>query len=409
MIKKQHIILILIVLLGLFTFLDRVSMASLATFIKADLELSKQQWGWVMGLFILAYAIFQIPLGILGDRKGHRTILSVIVVWWSIFTFFTGLVTGYYPLLIVSFLFGMGEAGAYPCISGVIARWFPATQRARAQGFVWAASRLGGGLAALLLITFAQIFGWRVVFFTLSSLGLIWTAFWWNLYKNSPDEMKGISQTELAEIGYKPKTVHIAAPWSKILKNSNFWFIVGMYFFYVWGSTFYFSWLHSFLEEARGFSKEEVKIAAAIPFILGAFSNSIGGILSDYLSKKHGLRFGRRVIGVSCLLLSALFFLMTGLTESKLLTGIYLAVGFGIMDMMLPSAWAVCLDVGKNNAGAISGAMNMFGNFGGFLCSIMIGYTAGSFGYNIPIFIITGMLVVSALLFLKINPDKSLV
>ncbi|MCU0379107.1 MAG: MFS transporter [Bacteroidales bacterium] len=407
--KKRYLILVLIVSLGFITFLDRVALASLATYIKADLFLDKKQWGWVMGLFILAYALFQIPMGNMGDRRGHRSIIAVLVVWWSIFTFLTGLATGYYSLLIISFFFGMGEAGVYPCISGVIARWFPSTQRARAQGFVWAASRLGGGMAAVLLIGLAESAGWRVVFYLLSTLGILWTLAWLSFYRNSPAEMKGISTEELSETGGHSSIGTKNVPWQQILRARQFWLILGMYWFYVWGSTFYFSWLHTFLAEGRGFSSNEVRIAAALPFFLGAFSNSLGGMISDRLSNKHGLKFGRRAIGVSCLFLASVFFFITGITESKLLTGVYLALGFGIMDIMLPSAWAVCLDVGHRNAGAISGAMNMAGNLGGFMCSIMVGYVASSAGYNAPLFIIAGMLLVSSMLFLQINPEKSIV
>jgi len=408
-VKKRYIVLILIVTLGFLTFLDRVALASLATYIKADLSFDKKQWGWVMGVFILAYALFQIPLGNLGDRRGHRPIIAIMVVWWSIFTFLTGLATGYYSLLVISFLFGMGESGVYPCISGVIARWFPSTQRARAQGFVWAASRLGGGMAAVLLIGLAETAGWRVVFYILSTLGIFWTIAWFTFYRNSPSEKKGISEAELAETKENTAGRPMKVPWRQIIKARQFWLILSMYWFYVWGSTFYFSWLHTFLAEGRGFSSNQVRIAAALPFFLGALSNSLGGILSDRLSNKHGLKFGRRAIGVSCLFLASLFFLFSGLTDSRLLTGLYLALGFGIMDMMLPSAWAVCLDVGHRNAGAISGAMNMAGNLGGFMCSIMVGYVASSAGFNAPLFIIAAMLLVSSMLFLQINPEKSIV
>ncbi len=406
--KKRYIILILIVSLGFLTFIDRVALASLATYIKADLGLDRKQWGWVMGLFILAYALFQIPMGNMGDRKGHRSIIALMVVWWSIFTFLTGLATGYYSLLVISFFFGMGEAGVYPCISGVIARWFPSSQRARAQGYVWAASRLGGGMAAVLLIGLAETAGWRVVFYLLSIIGVLWTIAWVSYYRNTPAEKKGISEEELAETRESFSGRPVSVPWRRIISARQFWLILAMYWFYVWGSTFYFSWLHTFLAEGRGFSSNEVRIAAALPFFLGAFSNSLGGIISDRLSIKYGLKFGRRVIGVSCLFLASVFFLISGLTDSKLLTGLYLALGFGIMDMMLPSAWAVCLDVGHRNAGAISGAMNMAGNLGGFLCSIMVGYVASSAGYNAPLFIIAGMLFVSSVLFLQINPEKGI-
>ena len=148
--KKRSLILILLTLLSVITYLDRLCIAVAGPSMQQDLGLSPEQWGWVMGAFALTYALFEIPSGAWGDSFGRKKVLARIVIWWSCFTGLTGLTRRFGTLVAVRALFGMGEAGAYPNISGCIARWFPATQRARAQGIVWGASRVGGALAPLL-------------------------------------------------------------------------------------------------------------------------------------------------------------------------------------------------------------------------------------------------------------------
>ena len=133
------------VLVGLFflsviTYLDRVCIAVAAKPMQDDLHISASMWGWVPGAFTLSYAFFEIPSGMLGDRIGGRRVLTRIVLWWSAFTALTGAVTRYWMLLLVQFLFGAGEAGAFPNISAAIARWFPERERGRAIGISWMAS-----------------------------------------------------------------------------------------------------------------------------------------------------------------------------------------------------------------------------------------------------------------------------
>ena len=141
--KKRSIVLILLVLVSVITFLDRLAIAVAGPRMQDELGITPERWGWVLGAFVLTYGLFEIPTGAMGDRIGHRKVLTRIVVWWSAFTFLTGSVSGFVPLLITRLLFGVGEAGAYPNIAGVIARWFPPGERARAQGFIWGASRAG--------------------------------------------------------------------------------------------------------------------------------------------------------------------------------------------------------------------------------------------------------------------------
>ena len=409
--KKRNIVLILLMAISAVTFLDRINISVAGATIMNDLHLTESQWGWVLSIFILSYGLFQIPLGALGDQKGQRKILSIIVLWWSLFTVFTGIAGGFISLLLIRFMFGIGEAGSYPCMTGAIGKWFPKMETAKAQGYIWAASRLGGALTPFVVIPLLLIVGWRAVFYLLGIVGIIWVVIWYLWYRDEPANVKGIHQSELDEITEGTiKTKKVKVPWKLIFKKKQFWLLLSMYWFYVWGSWFFFSWFPTFMENGRGFEKTQLTYAISVPFLMGIIGNITGGYLSDKLSKKYGLKIGRRLLGVSGLAISSIFMFLAGFIPGKLPVFIFLSLCFGVMDLMLPSAWAICLDIGKQYAGVISGAMNTAGNIGGFFCAIVFGYIVRATGnYNLPLFIISGMMMISALLFSKLDPTKELI
>lgn len=163
------------------------------------------------------------------------------MLWWSVFACLTGAATGFGSLLVVRFLFGAGEAGGYPNMAGVIARWFPATERARTQGAVWAAGRLGAAIAPLVVVPILQAWGWRAAFWLVGSVGFIWAAVWWLWYRNNPSEHPGISRQELAELNaIGPVVAENSVPWGELARSRQMWLICAMYTLYVWGSWFYF-------------------------------------------------------------------------------------------------------------------------------------------------------------------------
>jgi len=410
-VKKRNTVLLFLVLIGVITFLDRINISVAGATIMQDLGLSRKQWGWVLSAFILSYGLMQIPLGVWGDKKGHRTVLAIIVLWWSLFTGFTGMASGFVMLIVIRFMFGIGEAGSYPCMTGVIGRWYQPSETAKAQGYIWAASRMGGALTPFVVIPVIAILGWRMAFFILGGIGLLWAIAWFFFYRDQPARIKGITENELKTLpAQRPTEVKLIIPWKIILHKKQFWLILSMYFFYAWGSWFFFSWFPTFMELGRGFEKSQLTYAIAAPFVMSMIGNIAGGYLSDKLSKKYGLKIGRKLLGVTGLAMSALFMFLAGFIPGKMQVFIFLSLCFGVIDLMLPSAWAICLDVGKKYAGAVSGAMNTAGNIGGFVCATVFGYVVDATGnYNYPLYVISGMLVISALLFLRIDPTKQLV
>lgn len=395
--KRKNIILTMLVLLGVVTFLDRINISVAGSSIMHDLNLSAAEWGWVQSAFILSYGLMQIPMGALGDRYGHRKILSMIVLWWSLFTAFTGMAGGLASLLVIRFMFGIGEAGSSPCSTGVISRWFEKHEVGKAQGYVWAASRMGGALTPFVVIPVMTLLGWREAFYILGALGIVWAAVWYFYYRDR--------QPETAK-----ETVRQPIPWRTILHHKQFWIICAMYFFYAFGSWFFFSWFPTFMELGRGFAKSELTYAVAVPFIMSMIGNISGGYLTDRLTKKYGLKIGRKALGSTSLAVSAVCMFLAAFIPGKMAVFVFLSLCFGIFDLMLPSAWALCIDLGKQHAGTISGAMNTAGNLGGFFCGILFGQLVQSSGnYNLPLYMIAGMLLISAALFALINPTKPIV
>lgn len=410
-VKYRHRVLGFLFFLSVITYIDRVCISVAGKTMQEDMGISPDKWGWIVGAFALSYAVFEIPSGSLGDRLGPRRVLTRIVIWWSAFTSLTGVVRSFPALLGVRFLFGAGEAGAYPNASAAISRWFPFVERARAHGIVWMASRVGGAVSPLLVVPIQTAYGWRASFMVFGVMGVLWAAAWYWWFRDHPSMKEGVTADEIVEIGSgsKPEP-HSGLPWGQALRSANLWWIMLMYHTYCWGSFFYLSWLHTFLENGRGFSKADLVAYSWLPFVFGGTANMLGGITSDYLVKRMGLKWGRRTVGIVGLGASAIFMTATTLTSNKILSVLLLALGYAGSDFMLPVAWAVCLDVGKKYAGTVTGAMNTAGQIGSFLTSVAFGYMVTYFGsYDAPLVPMGVLTAISAVLWLKIDPTVQLI
>lgn len=408
--KFRYSVLGFLFLASIITYVDRICISVAGKTIQEELGLTLEQWGWVLGAFVLSYGLFEVPAGAMGDRLGPRRVLTRIVAWWSVFTALTGAVQGFKQLVVVRFLFGMGEAGAFPNFSAAIARWFPSHERARAQSIVWMASRVGGAVAPLIVIPLQQAFGWRTSFYIFGGIGLAWAALWFLWFRDYPAEKKGVPARELEEIGAGgTRGEHAATPWRRLFAQPNLWWIMLMYHANAWCGFFYLTWMHTFLANGRHFTPADLLSFSWLPFVFGGLANLAGGFTSDALVKRIGLRWGRRLLGFGGLGLAAVFLILTVFTTDKFLTILWLALAYGCSDFALPVAWAVCLDVGEKHAGVVTGAMNMAGQLGSFLTTVLFGYIVVAFGtYNAPLIPIAVMSLVGALAWLKIDATRPL-
>ena len=405
MFRKRYAVVALLSVVSVITFLDRMAISVLGPRIQHDLGLTPEQWGWVLSAYVIAYGLFEIPSGALGDRRGQRRELSRIAAWWSAFTALTGMCTRFIPLAIVRFCFGIGSAGAYPNSAGVLWRWLPARERARGQGAVWAASRLGGALAPLLLVPLAIHFGWRTVFWVLAGIGALWALAWWLWYHDQPADQPGIRAEELAEIGTRRSVAHGGrGALARLLRLRQLWLIVLAYGCYGCGSWFFFNWFPTWMVHAGHFSLQQMGLYASFPFLLGIGSNLLGGVICDRLGLRLGLRTATRLMTAGCLTVGAALLLAMSLVSDRTAIVVLSTAGFATMDLMLPAAWAMCMSIGGSHGGAATGVMNTAGQAGGVLCTLAFGYIVGATGnYDLPVQAVAAMVLVAAIVFSRVD------
>lgn len=406
--KKRHLVLGLLGALSIITFIDRLAIAVTGPSIQKDLGIRPDQWGWVLGAYVIAYAVFEIPSGAMGDAKGYRRELTRITIWWSVFTAATAFCRNFWQLTAARFLFGLGAAGAYPNMSGVLYRWLPARERARGQGVIWAASRFGGALAPLLLVPLQATFGWRAVFVALGLIGFVWAIVWRGWYRDRPADQPGITAEEVAEIGGDDEVGgHLGTPWRKLLGLPQLWLIALAYSFYAFGSWFFFNWFPTWMVKGAGFTVGEMGLYGSIPFLLGVVGNLVGGVLCDRLAQRIGIRRAYSLIASVCLTATAALLFAMSLATGKVAIVMLAGAAFMVMDLMLPAAWAMCMAIGGRYGGTASGVMNTAGNLGGFICSVAFGYVVSATGnYSLPLQGVAVMVLIAAGIFALVDCTK---
>ncbi len=406
--KHRHWVLILLGLIAVITYLDRVCIAVAGPRMQHDLNLSPSDWGWVVGIFAFAYAVFEIPTGILADKFGSRSVLTRIVLWWSVFTSLTGLASSFSVLLGIRFLFGAGEAGALPNFSRSVANWFPVVSRARALGLVIMMTQLGGALSPLIVIPIQARYGWRVSFYLFGVLGVLWALVWFRWYRDNPAVMNGISQAELSELGPSSVSAHQGLDWGVAVRSSNLWFYLLQGFCYYYAAYFFLSWLQTYLVKGRGFAEKQL-LFSALPFVFAASGNFLGGFASDAFVRKLGLRKGRSVAGALGATLGAVGMAAAILVPHPLASLVLLSLAYGGVGFIQPTAFAVSIDIAPRHAGSLAGAMNTACQIGGFISSVAFGYLVKLTGtYNIPMITMVVAFAVSAAAWLMIDATKPL-
>jgi MFS transporter, ACS family, glucarate transporter len=397
--------------LSLITYLDRFCISRVAPDIRSALTLSKEEMGWVFAAFALGYAMLEVPGGWLGDVWGSRRTLTVIVLWWSAFTALTGLVwafswdtgirlpwgsgvvpvlvTGVAAMCLVRFLFGCGEAGAYPNLARVTKTWFPLRQRGFVQGSIWTTARLGGAVAPLVIGRLAVWVGWRPAFWALGCLGLAWCVCWWLWFRDRPEEVAACNdaERELIREGAPPVVEHghPKAPWGRMLASPTMWAMCVASFGISFGWYFFPTWYPTFLKEVHHIDFADSEILTGLPMLFGACGAFAAGWLSDWLVRVTGSRrWGRMLPAVVGFSGAGLCVLLTGFAPTWWLAVALLCGATFVNDLAIPPFWAACTDVGGRFSGTVSGVMNTSGALGAALGPLLIPYLQRWFGYVDP-------------------------
>ena len=394
------------------TYLDRICISAAAPFIMRDLSLTALEMSFVFSAFTLAYSAFEVPSGWLGDVKGPRRVLTRIVLWWSAFTMLTGAAQGFRSLVVIRFLFGAGEAGAFPNMARSLSRWFPLRERGRANGVMLLGSRVGGMISVPLALLVISWWGWRMSFVVFGLTGVVWAAAWQAWYRDRPEEHPAISPEEVAWIQQDdpaPRAL-VPTPWRALFRSRNLYAICAMYFAFGYGLYFYFTWLPTYLIQELGFSPLAGGAFAALPFFLAGLADVAGGWLTDRLSHRFGLRAGRCYLGFVAFFTCGVLLFASTLAAGAVAKALLLALALASADFGLSAAWAVSLDIAPDHGGVMTGWMNTFGNLGGLFGPIVVGYAIDRWqSWTIPFYITAAMYVAGAVAWLAIDPSRTLV
>ena len=414
--RVRHVVLGMTVAAYMITYMDRQILAVARPAIRDELHISLVMMGWITFGFRIAYALFQIPGGWLGDRFGPRRALTAVVTWWSVFTALTGLAWSAVSMLTIQVFFGLGEAGAFPIATRSLSRWLRPTERGFAQGITHAGSRLGAALTPLVLAGFTIFgfrwtglipsFGWRAAFIFYGILGVIWSVIWFVYYRDTPEEHAGTNQAERDLIGSGRKR-STDIPWRKILSHGNLWILAVMYFCYNFNLNVYNDWFPTYLHDARGMSLATMGIYASLPLFAGTLGDLAGGTFSDLVLKRTGnLNLSRRWVAIAGFVLSAAATIPAILTYDPRVSVAFYSLAFFGLEWTVGVSWAVPLDIGGDFAGSVSAVMNTLGNIGGALSALVVTNAVKYINWDAPFLITSALCVIAAILYLKIDATK---
>jgi MFS transporter, ACS family, glucarate transporter len=395
------------------TYLDRICISILAPNISADLHLTKVQMSLVFSAFAISYAGFEVVTAWWGERIGARRVLTRIVIWWSCFTMATAGAWNYSSLLGVRFLFGAGEAGAWPNAALAFSKWTPVRERGRTQGFFFAAAHLSGGLTPLLVAALLPLMSWRGIFVTCGSVGFVWAAAWYRWFRDEPRDHPQVSEAE-AELIESERRIAVhqhgtRGVWRALAKSPNVWFLCLAYLSNSYGSYFVMTWLPTYLAEQRGFQKESLSLFSGLPLLLSVFGDISGGAVTDFMTRHFGLRLGRCAVGCAGYALAGAAMFASVFTNTPVLAASLIAVAVAASMFTLSASWAACMDIGCEHTAILSAAMNTTGQAGAILSPVIAGWIVTTFSnWQAPLLIMGALYSLSAILWTLVDPRKRL-
>jgi sugar phosphate permease len=412
-------ILGLICLMYLITYLDRVIISNTAPEIRAEFGFDSKTMGWIFSSFVLAYALFQVPGGWLSERFGPRAVLAGLVAYWSLMTAAVGLASSWFSFMMLLFLLGTGEAGAFPGATRAMQLWYPRRERGFCQGFTHSASRLGAAVAPPIVGAIIVTLGWRWAFYICGLVGIAWSLAWYVGYRNLPEEHTIVNDAELKHIRgvdengglNSAQNERAKVPWSTLLRSPNMWAIMCAYFTYVYCLYIFLAWLPSYLVGARHLTPEEARLATSLPLFAMVIGNTFGGLATDWLLHKTGsARFARRSVAIVGMLSCASFIVLAALMQDAY-AAVYCLTGAAFfLECTIGPAWSVPMDTGGKYSGTVSGMMNMAGNIGGALSPVVFGYLAQDGYWHAQFFIAALLLLFGAAVWaFWLDPDQSVV
>ncbi len=390
--KARYWVVVFAITLAVLSYIDRVAISQAAPVISKDLNLTKTQMGYIFSSFAVAYALFEIPGGWMGDVMGPRKVLMRIVIWWSVFTAATGYMWSFTSMMVARFLFGAGEAGCFPNLTKAFSSWLPTSERTRVQGIMWMSARWGGAFTPILVVATFRYVTWRTAFVLYGLLGVVWAVFFYRWYRDNPRDHKSVNAGELALLAGNENLAesHGNVPWGALLRSRSIWLLWAQYFLITYPWYFYITWLPTFLKEKwPELSDSERAWLSVFPLLFGGIGCLLSGFLTAGVTRALGTTGrARKTLAVIGFAGAAIMIAVSIQLSSAIAVVLCIAIASFFNDIVMPGAWASCMDIGGKYAGTVSGSMNMMGNLAGFVAPTVGGILLDK-GYDWSVFMYT--------------------
>ncbi|MGD8105530.1 MFS transporter [Pantoea sp. FN0302] len=395
-------IVLLLFLVYMINYLDRVALSLTVPMIEKDLMLNAEQFGMIFGSFFFGYALFNFIGGLATDKYGPTLVLGIAVGMWSLFCGLTAIATGFWSMLILRVLFGMAEGPICASANKAINGWFPKKQAATAMGFLSAGSPLGGAVAGPIIGYLALAFGWRPAFIIICSIGIVWMVVWFFIAADNPARSKRVSAEEHALIdklkeaqpGDEPELDQAAHGLGYYLRQPIILVTAFAFFCYNYILFFFLSWFPAYLVQAHNLDIKSMSMTTVIPWIVGFVGLALGGWISDKIFNITGrLLLSRKIVLVVSLLAAALCVALAGTVEG--VTSAVLLMSVSIFFLYITGAiyWAIIQDVvHKSRVGGISGFIHLIGSLSGIIGPIVTGFIVQHTGKFDSAFVLAGVI-----------------
>ncbi|MDF7777208.1 MFS transporter [Sphingomonas sp. AOB5] len=400
------------------SYLDRSNISIAAPLLKADLGISQRELGLVFSAFVFGYALTQPIAGRLADRFGARRTVAIGLVWWSVLTAATAMISttmagAFGMLLLVRGLLGVGEAVIFPASNRLVASWIPAHERGLANGLIFAGVGVGAGIAPPLITTIMLAWDWRAAFWASAAIGLVMLAIWLTFVRDTPERHPLVGAGEREHIASHSVAADPAAPvklapWRRIIFHRQIALLTLAYICFGYVAYIFFTWFFTYLSSVRGLDLKSSGIYAMLPFIAMAIASPLSGFISDRLVPRFGRRIGRCVPAAIGMALAGLFVALATQVQDPRLAAVILALGSGSLYLSQSAFWTLSADIGGHSAGSVSGLMNMGNQLGGATVAAITPILAETLGWSGSFFCASAAALVGAAAWLFIDPDASL-
>ncbi len=418
----RYFLVLWLMVISAAVYLDRINISIAAIGIGKEFSIDKVQMGWVFTAFLIGYAGLQIPAGVLARRLGPRITLGLLGVWNPIFIVLIALIphgigSPLILLILLRFFLGVGEATMFPATSQFVERWFPVSERGKANGLIFAGIGLAG-LTPPLMTAIILRYGWRASFCFGASVGALVGLVWFLAARDTPEQHKWVSDAERELIVSQRRASTVVKeddvahygkhkiPWLQIFSSKAVLAITLSYFAFGYVAWMFYTWFYIYMAQVRGLNLKTSALYSMLPFLAMTAGCLLGGVLSDWIATRFGARQGRCLLPALALAITAFLLVLGSHIESAAAAAFMLAFGAGVLFISQSIYWAVTADISGEYVGVVSGIMNMGGQVGGACTAAFTPVIAAHFGWNASFSTAAVIMAIGALAWLVIDPKR---